>query len=58
MSDFLKAGRTTLFSQAIATRRIRQATETGTQIIISACQQCERTLFNAAPVERLRIRIL
>jgi Fe-S oxidoreductase len=44
-------------SQAVAARRIRQAAETGAQVVVSACQQCERTLFNAARTERLRLRV-
>jgi Fe-S oxidoreductase len=43
-------------SAAIAARRIRQAAETGAKTVISACQQCERTLFSAARSERIRIR--
>ncbi len=44
-------------SRAIAARRILQAAETGAQAVVSACQQCERTLFNAARAERLRLRV-
>lgn len=44
-------------SQAVARRRIRQAVETGASVVVSACQQCERTLANAARVERLRIQV-
>ena len=43
-------------SQAIAARRIQQAAETGAKTVVSACQQCERTLFNAARAERIRVR--
>jgi Fe-S oxidoreductase len=43
-------------SSAIAARRIHQATETGAKTVLSACQQCERTLFSAARSERVRIR--
>jgi Fe-S oxidoreductase len=43
-------------SSAIAARRIRQAAETGAKTVLSACQQCERTLFSAARSERVRIR--
>jgi len=43
-------------SEAIAARRIRQAAETGAKTVLSACQQCERTLFSAARSERIRIR--
>ena len=44
-------------SQAVARRRIRQAAEVGAKTVVSACQQCERTLANAARAERLRIRV-
>jgi Fe-S oxidoreductase len=43
-------------SEAIAGRRIRQAAETGAKTVLSACQQCERTLFSAARSERIRVR--
>ena len=43
--------------QAVARSRIRQAAEAGAGLLISACQQCERTLANAARAERLRIRV-
>lgn len=44
-------------SQAVAARRIQQATETGAETVLSACQQCERTLFSAARAERIRMRV-
>lgn len=44
-------------SQAVARNRIRQAAEIGAGTLISACQQCERTLANAARAERIRIRV-
>lgn len=44
-------------SQAIAVRRIQQAAETGAQTVLSACQQCERTLSNAARTARVRVRV-
>jgi succinate dehydrogenase/fumarate reductase iron-sulfur protein len=44
-------------SQAVAARRIRQAANTGAEMVVSACQQCERTLFGAARAERIRIRV-
>ena len=43
--------------KAVARNRIRQAAEVGAGTLISACQQCERTLANAARAERLRIRV-
>lgn len=44
-------------SRAVAARRIRQAAETGARTVLSACQQCERTLFSAARAERIRVRV-
>ena len=43
--------------QAVARSRIRQAAEVRAGTLVSACQQCERTLANAARAERLRIRV-
>jgi len=43
-------------SEAIAARRMRQAAETGAKTVLSACQQCERTLFSAARSQRIRVR--
>jgi Fe-S oxidoreductase len=43
-------------SQAVASKRVRQAAETGAKTVLSACQQCERTLFSAARSERIRVR--
>jgi Fe-S oxidoreductase len=42
----------------IAQRRVQQAAETGAKAIVSACQQCERTLSNAARASRTRIRVM
>lgn len=44
-------------SRAIAARRIRQAAGTGASVVVSACQQCERTLSSATRAERLRLRV-
>jgi len=44
-------------SQAVARNRIHQAAEVGAKTLVSACQQCERTLANAARAERIRIRV-
>jgi heterodisulfide reductase subunit D len=44
-------------SQAVAAIRIQQAAETGAEAVLSACQQCERTLSSAARAERIRIRV-
>jgi heterodisulfide reductase subunit D len=41
---------------AVGKRRIEQAQETGAQVVISACQQCIRTLMEAARKNRIRIR--
>jgi heterodisulfide reductase subunit D len=43
---------------AAAARRLAQAQETGAQAIVSACQQCERTLTSAARQQRVRLRVL
>ena len=43
---------------AVARRRLAQAQETGAEAIVSACQQCKRTLTGAARRERVRIRVL
>ncbi len=43
---------------AIGKRRIEQAQDTGAEVVISACQQCERTLGEAARKNRIRIRAM
>jgi len=45
-------------SQAVARRRLLQAQETGAQTIVTACQQCQRTLLGAARREKARIRTI
>lgn len=45
-------------SRAVARLRLKQAVETGAQVIVSACQQCERTLAMAARREKIRIRVM
>lgn len=45
-------------SRAVACRRLGQAQETGAELIITACQQCKRTLLGAARKEKVRIRTL
>lgn len=45
-------------SAAVARRRLGQAQETGADFIITACQQCKRTLLGAARKEKVRIRTL
>jgi len=44
-------------SKTIAARRIQQVAETGARMVLSACQQCERTLAGAARAERVRVRV-
>ena len=42
----------------MAERRLAQAVETGAKAIISSCQQCKRTLLQAARKTKTRIRVL
>ncbi|HSR34202.1 MAG TPA: (Fe-S)-binding protein [Anaerolineae bacterium] len=42
---------------AVAKRRLEQAQATGAAVIVSACQQCDRTLAEAARKNRVRIRV-
>jgi len=42
----------------VARRRLQQAQATGAQVVLSACQQCERTLMSAARQEKARMRVL
>ena len=44
-------------SVEIAVQRVQQAAATGAQTLVSACQQCERTLANAARTAKVRIRV-
>jgi len=44
-------------SEAVARKRIQQAAAVGAGTLVSACQQCERMLANAARAERMRIRV-
>jgi Fe-S oxidoreductase len=41
---------------AVAQRRVEEAAATEAQVILSACQQCERTLAEAARRARIRVR--
>ena len=43
---------------AVGKRRIEQAQETGARVLISACQQCSRTLAEAARKNRVRLRVM
>ncbi len=45
-------------AQAVGQRRMGQAQDTGAELIITACQQCKRTLLGAARKARIRIRTL
>jgi Fe-S oxidoreductase len=43
---------------AVASRRLGQAQRTGARVILSACQQCKRTLMAAARQNRVRVRVM
>jgi Fe-S oxidoreductase len=43
---------------AVGKRRIEQAQEAGAKVVVSACQQCNRTLAEAARKNRIRIRAM
>ncbi|HSJ58995.1 MAG TPA: (Fe-S)-binding protein [Anaerolineae bacterium] len=43
-------------SKAVGRTRILQAQETGADTIVTACQQCKRTLLGAARTNKVRIR--
>jgi heterodisulfide reductase subunit D len=45
-------------SSAVARLRLEQAQAAGAQAVISACQQCERTLTMAARREKKRIKVM
>lgn len=45
-------------SAAVAKRRVGQAQATGAQVIVSACQQCKRTLSGAVRKEKARLKVL
>jgi heterodisulfide reductase subunit D len=44
--------------EGVARRRLQQALDTGAQVLLSACQQCKRTLMTAARQEKARIQVL
>ena len=44
-------------SRSVADSRAQQAVDAGAEVIVSACQQCERTLATAIRAKRLRIRV-
>jgi heterodisulfide reductase subunit D len=43
---------------AVADRRLGQAQRTGARVLLSACQQCKRTLMAAARREKARMRVM
>jgi len=43
---------------AVAKRRLHQAQDTGAQVLVSACQQCKRTLMTAVRQEKVRMQVL
>jgi len=45
-------------SQSVSDLRLAQAQEVEAQLIVSACQQCERTLTNATRRNKVRIRVM
>jgi heterodisulfide reductase subunit D len=45
-------------SQAVAKARLKQAQAVEAEVIVSACQQCERTFAMAARREKIRIKVM
>ena len=45
-------------TEAVARRRIGEAQATGARVLLSACQQCKRTLMGAARREKVRMRVM
>jgi Fe-S oxidoreductase len=45
-------------SHAVSDLRLAQAQEVEAKILASACQQCERTLTEAARRNRVRMRVM
>jgi heterodisulfide reductase subunit D len=43
---------------AVARRRIQQAQDTGAQVVVSACQQCVRTLTESARKNKIRLKTM
>jgi Fe-S oxidoreductase len=43
---------------AVADRRLAQAQKTGARVLLSACQQCKRTLMAAARRNRVRMQVM
>jgi heterodisulfide reductase subunit D len=44
-------------AKAVSRSRIQQAADAGARTVVSACQQCERTLASAARAEHLPLRV-
>ncbi len=42
----------------LSAQRMAQVKATGAQVLLSACQQCKRTLFRAARDSKVRVRVL
>jgi Fe-S oxidoreductase len=42
----------------VADRRLGQAQQTGARVLLSACQQCKRTLMAAARRNKVRVRVM
>jgi len=45
-------------TSAVADRRLDQAQRTGARVVLSACQQCKRTLMAAARRNKVRVRVM
>jgi Fe-S oxidoreductase len=45
-------------TEAVARRRIGEAKATGAKVVLSACQQCKRTLAIGARREKVRVRVM
>jgi heterodisulfide reductase subunit D len=45
-------------TSSVAQRRVEEAAATEAQVILSACQQCERTLAEGARRARIRVRAM
>jgi heterodisulfide reductase subunit D len=45
-------------AKAVGRTRILQAQDTGAQFVVTACQQCKRTLLGAARTNKVRIRTM
>jgi heterodisulfide reductase subunit D len=45
-------------AKAVGRSRMAQAQETGADLIVTACQQCKRTLLGAARADKIRLRTL